>query len=103
MATETGFDWWHAVSAVAAFLSGSGLLAGGRWVFRMESKQHEHETWRRSVDSQLQKGDAEISATHDAVIVLQTNVETLTGVLDEVKDGQKSVLERLAELISRPV
>jgi len=80
-------------------LSVIGLVGGFRWANRISSKQQSVEEWREGVDAQLQKGDKTIAETHDAVIVLQTQMEGMTKNVEEIKKDQKTILERLTALI----
>ena len=98
MSPDTEVDAWRVVTTVTA----GGVIAVVRWMLGIASKQRELDSWRTNVDAQLQKGDVKISETHDAVLVLKTNVGYLTEGLGEIKDDQKTILERLAKLISRP-
>ena len=98
MSSETEVNAWRVVTTVTA----GGVIAVVRWMLGIASKQREQEAWRKNVDAQLEKGDVKISATHDAVLVMQANVDHLTEGLGEIKADQKTILERLAKLISRP-
>ena len=102
MAAESEFDLWRIITTVVTTFTAGGVLAVVRWMLGIASKQREQDSWRKNVDSQLAKGDAEISDTHDAVIELKTNVEFLKDGLGEVRADQKSILKKLTELISRP-
>lgn len=88
---------WRVVTAATV----AGVLTSARFLVGLKSSQRELESWRSGVNKKLEAGDAEISATHDAVIRLQENVEYLKGDVDEIKTDQKSILKTLAELLSR--
>ncbi len=93
-----GLDMW----AIVTIVLGAGIVACITWLFDLASKQREQEAWRKNVNEEMRELKAESTATHDAVIVLQTDVAHLTDDVSEIKSDQKSILERLAELISRP-
>jgi len=97
-ADATGLD----LSSIAAVVTGASILGCLGWLFDLASKQREQEAWRKNVNQEMRALKAESTATHDAVIVLQTDVSHLTADVGEIKEDQKSILERLAELISRP-
>ena len=97
MASETEVNVWRVVTTVTA----GGVLALVRFMMGLASKQREQDAWRTNVDAQLEKGDIKISKTHEVVIVLQNNVEHLTEGLGEIKADQKSILDKLTDLVSR--
>ena len=97
-ADATGMD----LDRIAAVVTGAGIIACFTWLFDLASKQREQEAWRKNVNQEMRDLKAESTATHDAVIVLQTDVSHLTDDVGEIKVDQKNILERLAELISRP-
>jgi uncharacterized protein with ATP-grasp and redox domains len=90
------------IDRVAAMVAGAGIIGCFAWLFDLASKQREQEAWRKIVNQEMRELKVESTATHDAVIVLQTDVSHLTDDVGEIKLDQKSILERLAELISRP-
>ena len=90
------------IASIAAMVTGAGIIGCFTWLFDLASKQREQEAWRKNVNQEMQELKAESTVTHDAVIVLQTDVAHLTDDVGEIKQDQKSILERLAELISRP-
>lgn len=95
MSSETEVNIWRVVTTVTA----GGVLAVVRWMLGIASKQRELDAWRTNVNAQLEKGDLKISATHEAVISLQSNVQHLTEGLGEIKADQKSILEKLIDLV----
>lgn len=97
MSSDTEVNIWRVVTTITA----GGVLAVLRWMLGIASKQRELDAWRTNVDNQLEKGETKISATHDAVLILKTNVENLTGDVGEIKDGQKDILGKLTDLVSR--
>lgn len=90
------------VYRIATMVVGAAIVGCFTWLFDLASKQREQEAWRKNVNQEMRDLKAESTATHDAVIVLQTDVGHLTDDVGEIKLDQKSILERLAELISRP-
>jgi len=82
-------------------LSVISLAGGFRWAYRINSRQQSVEEWRKGVDAKLKKDDHTISETHDAVIVLRTKMEGLTAGVAEIKDTNKTILEKLTELVGK--
>ena len=93
-----GLDVYKIITMVV----GASILACFGWLFDLASKQREQEAWRKNVNQEMRELKVESTATHDAVIVLQTDVGHLTEDVGEIKTDQKTILERLAKLINRP-
>lgn len=99
VAAETnGMD----LSNIAAMVTGAGIIGCFTWLFDLASKQREQEAWRKNVNQEMRELKEESKLTHDAVVVLQGNMEHLTDDVDEIKKDQKIILSSLTELISRP-
>ena len=98
MATETEMGLWRVVTSAAA----AGVVAVAAWLVGLASRQREMQSWRKGVDEHIKKCEAATTGTHDAVLIMQTNVEHLTADVEEIKKGQGTILDRLADLLRRP-
>ena len=78
------FDFWKVITTVIA----GTALAVTRWLFGIQGRTRSLEERMDRVDKQLETGAEEITDTHDAVLVLKTQME-------EVKDTQKEILKEV--------
>jgi len=85
---------------VIAFIAAT-LLAFAKWVFGIATQQRALEAWRENVDEHIDECKSHSAQTHDVVLVLQTEVKHLAISVEDVKKGQKSILGKLTELVSR--
>ena len=88
---DPSIDWWKAATTVV----GAAVLAAGRWLLGINARTRRLEDRMGQVDAQLEAGDGEIRSTHDAVLVLQTQMEGVREDVGEIKDGQKDILTEL--------
>ena len=86
MAAESEFDLWRVITTATA----GAVLAVGRWIFGLASRQRELESWRKIVDTKLEECDAASTGTHDAVIVMQEVVANAANP-EEIIDGYDNV------------
>ena len=71
-------DVWKVLTTVIA----GTALAAARWLFGIQGRTRSLEERMDRVDKQLEAGATKIQATHDAVLVLQTQMD---GVPEDVR------------------
>lgn len=84
MEAESGLDLWRMATMVIAGVS----VSSGGWIFRLASRQHATEEWRKTVEARL-KHSAKMS---EAVIAATENVKAIGKQIDDIKTAQATVL-----------